>query len=153
MWFWEGFSSGACFLVQLAREHGGERDGVGQPERDTESCWAPGRDGDGELGRREGTSACGSAPPKARGSWSRDGAGVVLMVLAHPWLLGLNFTLQEEPREPVRRVTGTAQGRERGLPRKPRCTQSAPRLAALVHSGSAAPSALRWLAVCGHSPL
>lgn len=62
-----------------------------------------------------------------RGSWSRDGAGMAPTLLAQSRHLGLNFTLREEPREPVRCATA---GRERGLPCKPRCARSAPCLAA-----------------------
>lgn len=128
MWLWGGFSSSACFLVQLAQEHGGEREGAGQPERDKESCWASGRDGDGKLGKRGGTSACGSAPStwlmEQGGGWrGADTLGSVPASLFefHP----LRGAARAGPTCDRRRAS-----RERGLPCKPHCTLPAPHLAA-----------------------
>ena len=128
MWFRGVFSSSACFLVQPAREGGGEREGAGQPKRDTESCWASSRDGDGQLGKKGGTSACRSAPSPwlaERGQGWRGANGLGSVPTSRFEFHPLRGATRARPT-----CDGCRAGRERGLPCKPRCTWSAPRLAA-----------------------
>lgn len=58
-----------------------------------------------------------------RGSRSRDGAGVAPTLLAQSRRLGLNFTLREEPREPVRQAPcGQGEGASLQTPLRPVCS-------------------------------